>query len=434
MGLVTAASNWLTASRRGVLTILAGTATGQLVALLAAPLLTRLYSPEDFGVLSILSALIVTGGTVAAFRFELAIPLPERERDAYSLVILGLISCVFTATAGTLVVAAAGDAVAGAFDQPQLLPWLWLVPLMAAVMGVYLVLNQLAIRMRRYRAVGRRNLVHSVTMVTAQVAAGAASFRPGGLVVGLAFGQAAGALSLVSGAGLSGSEARAGRRKECLQSAALRYRGFPLVLAPSGLLNALGLQLPILLIAYWYGSEVAGWLGLTQRVLALPVTLIGTAVAQVYLGELARAVRSDPRRAILLFRRGTHVLVAVAAVIAVALTVLGPWAFSTLFGSQWEESGLYARALALALAAQLVAVPLSQTLVTLERQWLQVAWDVLRVTTVFAAVAIAVAQEASALTAVWILGTSSAVLYGISWIFCWMSLMRLESRSAESVE
>lgn len=55
-----------------------------------------------------------------------------------------------------------------------------------------------------------------------------------------------------------------------MRKALSRYRRFPLFLAPSGLLKVLGQQLPVLLVAYWYGSSVAGWLGLTLRVWPSP--------------------------------------------------------------------------------------------------------------------------------------------------------------------
>ena len=58
-------------------------------------------------------------------------------------------------------------------------------------------------------------------------------------------------------------------------------------MAPAGVLNVAGLYLPILLLAWLYGPVVAGYVGFTQRVLGLPMTLIGQSVAQVYLGELS---------------------------------------------------------------------------------------------------------------------------------------------------
>lgn len=405
----------LSSSRRGALAIFGGTAGGQALALVSAPVLTRLYSPANFGVFTVLSSLVAIVGTVAALRFELAVPLPEREQDAHGLVALGLMSTGLTFVLTSVVVALAGTRLTQAFDQPDLMPWLWCVPLTAMLMGAYLVLNQLAIRHRRYGAIGRRNLLQSAAMVTTQMAAGVIGLKAGGLVLGLGVGQATSAVRLVSGSGLLSAEAREGRQRHLLMQIAGRYRRFPLILAPSGLLNVMGLQLPVVLIAYWYGSSVAGWLGLTQRVLSLPVMLVGTAIAQVYLAELARAARNDLVRANRLFVVASQRLLMFGMAAALGVIVLGPFLFGLVFGAQWKTSGEYAQALAVSLAAQLVAVPVSQTLIVFERQVTQLGWDAGRLALMTGAVSVCYFLGGSALAAIWTYGIASAVAYAVSW-------------------
>ena len=420
----------LSHSRRGALTILGGTAGGQALALVTAPILSRLYSPSNFGLFTVLASVVSVVGTVSALRFELAVPLPEKERDAHGLVALGLASTGLTFLLASGIVALVGNQVATAFRQPELMPWLWAVPVTSMVMGAYLVLNQLAIRHRRYGAIGRRNLLQSVAMVVTQLVAGLAGLKAGGLIAGLGVGQATSAISLVAGSGLRSAEAREGRQRSRLRQMAGRYRRFPLVLAPSGLLNVTGLQLPVVLIAYWYGSSVAGWMGLTQRVLSLPVMLIGTAIAQVYLGELARAARDDLARARHLFRSASKRLFMIAIAAAVVVTAFSPLLFGLVFGAQWKTSGQYAQALALSLAAQLLAVPVSQTLIVFERQMLQLAWDAGRLVLITGAVGACYLLGGSALTAVWAYGVSSAVAYSISWVLSLQTVRRTTQHAA----
>ncbi len=412
----------LSPSRRGVLAILGGTAGGQTVALVTAPVISRLYSPSNFGVFTVLFSLVTIVGTVAALRFELAVPLPEKDRDAHGLVALGLMSTCLTFALTSVFVAFDGSRLALAFDQPNLMPWLWFVPLTSMVMGAYLVLNQLAIRHRRYGAIARRNLMQSVAMVTTQVAAGLSDLKAGGLIMGLAVGQGTSAVSLVNGSNLFSGEARDGRQWHRLRQIAKRYRRFPLVLAPSGLLNVMGLQLPVVLIAFWYGSSVAGWMGLTQRVLSLPVMLVGTATAQVYIAELARAARDDLDRAKRLFFVASQRLLMVAIAAALALIVVGPFLFGLVFGTPWKTSGTYAQALAVSLGAQLVAVPVSQTLIVFERQITQLGWDTGRLALVAGAVGMCHLLGGSALATIWAYGLSSASAYTVSW---WLSMLTI---------
>ncbi|MFI7428895.1 lipopolysaccharide biosynthesis protein [Micromonospora sp. NPDC049836] len=423
---------WLTGSRRGVLSIAAGSAGGQLLLLLAAPVLARLYSPSDFGVFAVLATLAAAAGAVAAGRFELAVPLPERDGEAHDLVVLGLVVALGTALAGTVLVALAGARIATLFDQPALASWLWLVPWTAAAMATLQILNQLAIRFRRYAAIGRRNLLQTCATLLAQFGAGAAGLRAGGLMLGLGAGQAVAALSLLPGLHrrVAGEERATPRR---LWRTAVRHRRFPLLLAPSGLLNVLGLQLPVLLFAYYYGSDVAGWFGFTQRMLAAPAALLGLAVAQVYLAELSRVARADAARAVAVFLRASRQLAMVAAVGGLVVALSAPAAFVLAFGPQWATSGVYAQALALFLAAQFVGSPLSQSLVVFGRHGLQLSWDAGRMLLTTAAVVVPSLLGAPALTAVWAFGISAAAAYGASWLLSLHILKRATRLPPESV-
>ncbi|MFC4144994.1 lipopolysaccharide biosynthesis protein [Micromonospora mangrovi] len=406
----------LTVSRRGLLSIILGTFCGQLLTLAVAPLLSRLYDPADFGLFTIASTLAATVSTVAALRYELAVPLPRAESDAYSLVFLGLFAAAGTAMLGTLAVALFGGWIAAVFDEPGLRPWLWAVPWISALMAAVVVLNQFAARNRRYSSIGRRNLFQASAMVAVQLAAGVAGLKSGGMILGYGAGQAAAAASLMRNGELGGVTARAGLARERLRDCAVTYRRFPLLLAPSGLLNILGGQLPVLLIAYWYGAEVAGWLGLTLRVLAMPAALIGAAVAQVYLAEFSRSARSDPDRAREIFRRGSRSLALAATLGGVAVLATGPQVFALVFGERWATSGSYAQALALSMATQFVAAPLSQTLIVLDRQGMQFAWDAGRVTVVSGAVALVAVAGWSDRAAVWAFGLTSALCYLLCWL------------------
>ena len=69
----------------------------QVLPVVLAPILTRLYSPNDFGVLAVYSSLLAMSLNFASFRYEFAIPIAEDNRTAIVLVALCL-ALVFTMT------------------------------------------------------------------------------------------------------------------------------------------------------------------------------------------------------------------------------------------------------------------------------------------------------------------------------------------------
>ena len=65
-----------------------GTVLAQFVFVLATPILTRVYTPEQLGTFGLYSALVLILSRFAGFRYELAIPLPRQDRIAANLVLL----------------------------------------------------------------------------------------------------------------------------------------------------------------------------------------------------------------------------------------------------------------------------------------------------------------------------------------------------------
>lgn len=414
-----------TSGARGIMAIVAGTALGQLLAISASPVISRLYSPADFGIFSIVNSLAMVLGTVLALRYELAIPLPHAETDARSLVVLSAIVTVATSLTSSFVLVPLSQPLADRIGQPGLGPWLLWLPLVGAAITMFQLLNQWTLRQQRYRATARRNVVQSTSTVIIQLATGVRLAGPSGLVLGLAGGQVIGAASLLHGSGLRGRVELADLRR-----VARRYRRFPMQLAPAGFLNAVGLYLPVLLFAVLYGAEAAGWLGFTQRILALPVALVGQAVAQVYMSELAQDRRAGSQRQYRLFKAASRRLALFGTAGAVALLLLARLLFPIVFGRPWSESGAMAQALALSLAVQFVASPLSQTLIVYEKTSLQLVWDVSRLVVVAAAIAVPNALGAGPLTAVWSMSIASAGCYAASWLLSRHTLMRAQRQAA----
>lgn len=418
-------TNW-SPRRRGFAALIGGVAGGQVLALLASPLLGRLFPPAEYGPFAVIGAAIAPLSTIAALRLELAIPLPRREGMARDVARLGLQICGCLGIAGLAVAWLARDQIATALGQghavAQLIPW---VPVIAAEIGAFAVLNQLAIRYKAYGAIARRSLLQAAATVGAQVIFGYAGLGAQGLALGLAIGQGVGVLALaVSVSTPPGGEPTVHSSPVRILR---RFRSFPLLLAPAGLLNTLGIQAPLLLASAMFGVEVSGWLGMTQRVLALPISLLGTTLAQVYLGEFGEAKRSASGRLTELFTQTSKRLALVGVAIAAPLILLGPLAFSVLLGQRWENSGSYAQALAIGLVAQMVGAPLSQTLIVMGKNLQQFVWDVGRLAGCSAAVYAGFELGWSPTATMWLLGAATAASYGCLWLMSWYAVKRVSA-------
>jgi O-antigen/teichoic acid export membrane protein len=249
------------------------------------------------------------------------------------------------------------------------------------------------------------------------------------LVVGDAFGR------LWSVAAMSRLVLRAERaRGERLAWSEVRralsaYRAFALVTTPSTLVNAVGQWAPVFLLTYWWGPVAAGLYVIGQRVIGVPIGLLGDSAGQVYIAELAAQARGDRGAMRGHFARTARALALLAGGTALGLLLLAPVAFRVAFGAEWNEAGLMVRWQSVALAIQIVAIPMAHTLVVLRFQRRQLAWDLARLLATSAGFFAAQRLALPALDAVAIHGVVTALLY---LALVWLSWRSVRERSRDT--
>ena len=362
---------------RAVALLVTGSAFGQLLVLVASPLLTRLYSPDDFGVLGVFSALLGLFGTAVCLRYDLAIPLAEDDGRMVNLLALSLVVAFLVSSFISVALWLSGELIGDWFNMEALRPLLWLLPVGLLAVGCNRALTHWAIRRQAFGRITRTHISRSVGQVTIQIGCGYLTLGPLGLLVGQIVGQSAGITTLaLAFYRIEGRIWRAIRIRDMARAAA-RYANLPTFGAGAALLDNAGRFAPALLVAALYGAEVAGWFALAHRILQTPIFL-STAVARVYLGEAPRRARADLDSLYALFKATTWRLLAFGVLSLGLVVVAGPQLFALVFGSVWTEAGRFAQFLALMSLGELVVSPVAQTLTILERQDLQLAWDTLR--------------------------------------------------------
>lgn len=397
-----------------VVVILTGSLIGQGVAFAVSPVLTRMYSTADFGLMTVFVSVISILGTAVLFRLDAAIPLPKDNRIAAGIAwwALGL------TVVGSLLIWLLEPWVAAPlgrlFASPDLAGVWWLVAAGTFMVGVDQVLLTWMVREKRYRALGLRNGLQGVAQSAAQVAFGPTAARSTGLLLGQVIGRIAAVGGLFSSGGLL-RQRRPDRR--LLRDSIARYRRFPLVSSWSALINVLGQQAPFLVISAYYGNAVVGLLGLTIRVMVAPASLLGQAVGRVFQGEASAAIRDRDRPLRPIVVANVKVLAALGAPVAAIVMAFGPSIFRFVFGAEWTQAGTYAQILALGFLAQLAVSPVSQTLLILERQGTQLAWDAGRLIVAMGAPMAVAMMGADPIGAMVALSASYVVAYaGLYWV------------------
>ena len=411
---------------RAVATLTGATALAQAVSLAASPLLTRLYTPDDFGIASVFVSLLSLLVGVAALRYDLAIPLPQDIALARGLLSVSLWCVLATTLVVTVVVTEFGTTIVDWVNAPGLGPYLWLLPAGLLIAGIHQVLSYWAVRERAYGLLARRRVIRNVGAVATQCGIGVLGGGSIGLLIGEVVGQGAGTAALAS---LAWKGTRHGPGRSWLADtfrAARAYYRYPTLVAGSSLLNAGGLFLPPILLAKTFGTEVAGLFALAQRMVEAPVRLLGQSVGQVYFAEAAAVAREDAARLPGMYFSTARKLFVLGSVPLLIGGLASPWLFGAIFGAAWREAGTVAQALSWYTAVRFVAYPLSQTLNIVGRQDLQMGWDVFRLLAALGTILIGAHAAWSAVNTIRLFALGLAVSYLVLFLLSAREVSRLQ--------
>lgn len=398
---------------RRVTVLAGGTAIGQAIVVISAPLLTRLYLPSDFGVLTVYVSLLSFLLGIASWRYHMAIPMAETDQGAASLVVLCFALLLGMAAVLAIIVVILGPRIVLWAQAPKLKPFLWLLPLSFLGAGAFQILTAWSVRTDAFGLLARSKLNQSVGQVVTQIAFSLITRGPMGLLVGDAFGRMGGSISLSRSMWRHLHEHFRAVNIQSVMEIGSRYRRFPLISSGASFLSTSGEQMPTLLLASFYGPTVVGWFGLVQRMLSVSFLLIASAVGTVYLSESAKLSHDNPERLLQLYWKTASRSLLLASIIAAAVILITPFLFGPIFGPQWVGATRFAQLLAIPAGLQFANRAVSSTTIVLERQDLEFASQLVWIISGTGTIILARALRADPLACI----TMFSVGYSFSCIF-----------------
>lgn len=349
---------------RHVSVLLSGAVLAQAVPLLASPLLARLYTPAEFGLLALYLAVVQSLLTLACWRYDLSIVLAQSDAEAGQLLQLCRRLALFSAALFSLLLAWLAYPLSTLLRSPSLAPWLWLAGGHVLLLALLQTAHYWFTRRQQYGVISRHKMGQSSATVAAQIGLGLVpTMGISGLVAGTLIGQAAAAWPLWRRLRREAPE----RRPSCRRQRLLlrRYRRMPLFNGPNAVVDAVRLNGIPLLLAHAFSQALLGQFALAWRLLQAPVSLINSALSQVLFQKMAAA---DPHSLPPLLRRALLWLALAGALPFALLYLYAPALFPWLFGAQWQTAGDIARILTPWLYLNFITSPLSGFFLVAGRQ------------------------------------------------------------------
>jgi O-antigen/teichoic acid export membrane protein len=364
----------------------AGTLIAQAIGILVAPILSRLFAPEAFGLFGLFASIFGILGSIACLRYDLAIMLPKEDEKAANLfagtvIIAALLSCFCS-----LVIWIAGSRILNLFNAEQLSSYVWYIPLMVFLIGTFSAANYWNSRTKHFGRLAFVRIINSFTNNLIKLTMGFRGYVGGEIFIVAAFlAQVISNLILYFKIWVSDGKFFKNnvRLKEILRLSS-RYRRFPQYSVWSGILVDFSLKLPVFTIAYFFSPKELGYFVFVQTIVRVPFNLIGDSISKV-LFQKAASIKDSAAELSSWIEKVFYFLTTFFMLPALVVSILGDDIFRVLFGANWSEAGLYAQILIFSILIELLTAPFGSLFNVLEKQKEALRFNILLITLRFGA-------------------------------------------------
>lgn len=357
---------------RNFLVMFRGSMIAQLIPITLTPVLTRIYTPAEFGVFELFLSVSLILGVVANARYELAVILPDKDKEAMNIMALGGLIAFCISLGLLLLVSLFADQVAELLNNSEVRFWLFFVPLVVFFHGLFNLLTYYYTRKKSFKNISNANVFRSSSRTGLQILIGAFTKSPAGLIIGQIAGFFTAAASLIGRFNLK--EFRKNISWKEMKKQGKRYRDFPRFTMPATFANSLAVNLTSIVISALYNIVSVGFYSLANRTLGLPGNVIGQAMSKVYHKE-AVDQRKNLGHAKPVFFNTLKKLLLVSLPVFLVLFLFSEEIFAFVFGEEWRMAGKYARILIPLIFIRFVAAPVSVSISVFEKQRISLYWQ-----------------------------------------------------------
>ena len=344
--------------KKNVLILMTGSAIAQAIPIAISPILTRIYSPKDFGLLALYMSICSIFVVFSSGRYDLALIEPKDDHEAKHLfigsIILSALFCVFL----LIFFVFFNSQITSLLGNEDISIWLYVVPLTVFALSCYSIFHHWLNRKKKFKDMSLNRIINHSSGSFIQCILGFLKFKSFGLIIGYTLGQLISIVILWKKI----FKEKFNFNKKAIFITMKEYVRYPKYLIPATLAGTTAGEAPVILLTKFFDSSISGFFSLTTSVSAAPISLIGNAIGEVYRQRAAEEYQRHNNCKALFLK--TFLLLFVIGLVPFAiLFFFSVPLFTFVFGAEWAIAGRFAKYISFLIFFQLLSTPLSYTIV-----------------------------------------------------------------------
>ena len=339
------------------------------------PVVTRIYSREDYGFASLFLSIVNIAVLVVTLMYPSAIVIPKENEKAYALVKITFVLIAGSILIATLTYAAGIHAYFYEGDLSAYASWIFLIPVAIIIVGFDQITASLNVRDKEFKLNAKSNIL-----------AGALNK---GVTIGSGFAFGSSQYGIIGGFMIShffSSLIRVGHSfKQAVQSSwnfkklketAIQFINYPRYILPGDFINRFSRDSPLYFFTAYYDMALVGSLAFAISMLTIPYNLIGASVSPVFIQKAGELRHQSPERLKEFVTKLNHSLFLAGILPFAIIVVFGGELFAFVFSKQWYEAGVFAGLLSVYFMFRLITSPMSSIFRVLEKEKITLVFNI----------------------------------------------------------
>jgi O-antigen/teichoic acid export membrane protein len=404
---------------KNILTLGSGTVLAQIIPFLFYPIIARIFTPAEVGLLATITAIFVLLSNFATGRYELGILVTKTKEDAAHLAILAIaLSFVVIIFIYIVLQLFFVDMLSERLHEPQLHKWLFICPVAALALIIYNTYNEWCVRNGYFKRLSVNKITNSTAITAGKLLLGVVKIFSQGLVVGDLLGRIFSAGACIFKALQKDAAAFKEISVKRIKQLAREFAEFPKFIMPGRLLNEIGKQLPVFFLGFYFSSVEVGYFSMSVLVLYAPISMIAFAIRDV-VRQRANEDYKNSGSCRIFYNKIFKILSVIAIFGSIVLILCLPFIFSIFVGKQWDTAAYYAQILTIPTLLSFVSIPLFDVLIITNKLKINFLWQIYYVVIIFLSLWIGCTFYDNIVTALYLFAGARSSAYLLSILLSW---------------